>query len=101
MFLFDPGQGACGFTNTSTQIVASVSRQIFTTYPNATKNPNKNPICKHQVSIFYGGKTLAAPIVDFFTDPNAQLNVGLSLPGFEQFASRDDGIVEGVRWTIV
>jgi hypothetical protein len=39
--------------------------------------------------------------VDFFTDPNAQFNVGLSLPGFEQFATKDDGIVEGVRWTIV
>ncbi|TFY79007.1 hypothetical protein EWM64_g5006 [Hericium alpestre] len=41
LFTFDPGLGACGFTNTSTQIVASVSETFFQNFPGATQNPNE------------------------------------------------------------
>ncbi|KAF9444116.1 hypothetical protein P691DRAFT_678192, partial [Macrolepiota fuliginosa MF-IS2] len=100
VFIFNPGPGACGFTNTSSQLVASVSAQVFNKFPGATTNPNKNPICRRSAFITYDGKNVTAPIVDFFTNPGTY-NVGLSLPGFTVFASEDDGIVEKVTWIIV
>ncbi|KAF8994824.1 hypothetical protein BDQ17DRAFT_1430828 [Cyathus striatus] len=45
MFHFEPGLGACGFTNTSSQIVASVSQNVYVNFPGATWNPARNPIC--------------------------------------------------------
>lgn len=47
------------------------------------------------------GTTVTAPIVDFFTQPNAQNNVGLSPSAFQKFAPLSDGIVPNVTWQIV
>ena len=33
VFWFAPGLGACGYTNTSDQYVASVAAAVFTGYP--------------------------------------------------------------------
>lgn len=33
VFNFVPGLGACGFTNTTAQLVASVSNHTFNTFP--------------------------------------------------------------------
>lgn len=33
VFYFTPGLGACGFTNTSSQYVATVSRTFFDSFP--------------------------------------------------------------------
>lgn len=47
------------------------------------------------------GTTVTAPIVDFFTQPNAQNNVGLSPSAFQKFAPLSDGIVPNVTWQII
>ncbi|KAH8103499.1 hypothetical protein BXZ70DRAFT_734699 [Cristinia sonorae] len=101
LFNFVPGLGACGFTNTSTQIVASVSAHTFSTFPGATPNPNNNPICTHSLKITHNNVTVTAPIVDFFTATGVDSNVGLSAAGFVKFAPLSDGIVPGVVWQIV
>ncbi|KAF8959896.1 hypothetical protein BDZ97DRAFT_1761051 [Flammula alnicola] len=107
LFSFTPGLGACGFTNTSEQIVASVSRVVFSNFAvlisqdrGATANPNKNPICKHKIFIKSGNKNLTAAIVDFYV-AKVDDNVGLSPDGFATFGNADDGIVPNVTWSIV
>ncbi|KAF8161570.1 hypothetical protein B0H34DRAFT_796336 [Crassisporium funariophilum] len=100
LFIFTPGLGACGYTNNSQQLVASVPGRVFNSYPGATANPNKNPICHHKLTVSNGVKKVTAAIVDFNNDPTPN-NVGLSMPGFEQFGTVDDGVVRGVTWTIV
>ncbi|KZT72375.1 hypothetical protein DAEQUDRAFT_763097 [Daedalea quercina L-15889] len=100
LFWFDPGLGACGFTNTSDQLVASVSADIFNSYPGATANPNDNPICQQNLTITYNGTSVTAPIVDYCPDCDDYW-VGLSPVGFEDFASTDQGIVSNVTWEIV
>ncbi|KAF9476855.1 hypothetical protein BDN70DRAFT_811551 [Pholiota conissans] len=100
VFNFVPSLGACGYTNTSQQIVASVSNVVFNNYPGATANPNKNPICHHKIFIQSGSKNLTASIVDFFQSKDTN-NVGLSDAGFSQFADLSDGIVPNVAWSIV
>ncbi|KAF9465177.1 hypothetical protein BDZ94DRAFT_1189734 [Collybia nuda] len=100
LFNFAPGLGACGFTNTSTQIVGSVSSSFFNSFPGATDNPNKNPICKKSLFITSGGKNITAAIVDFFV-ADAPENVGLSPTAFKTFAPLSDGIVPNVTWSVV
>ncbi|KIM36843.1 hypothetical protein M413DRAFT_285430 [Hebeloma cylindrosporum] len=100
LFIFTPGLGACGFANTSAQTVASVSKPVFTGYPGATSNPNKNPICTHRLLIKSGLKNLTVPIVDFFVDTDVN-KVGVSLPGFLHFGTEDDGVIPNVTWSVV
>ncbi|KAF8181803.1 hypothetical protein BJ912DRAFT_605139 [Pholiota molesta] len=103
LFNFVPGLGACGNTNNSEQIVASVSTAVFSKFPGATANPNKNPICQHKILIVSGKKNVTASIVDFFASEskNDANNVGLSSSGFDKFANESDGIVPNVTWSII
>jgi len=101
LFNFVPGLGACGFTNDSTQIVASVSSVTFNTFPGATANPNDNPICKTSLNITHTGVTLIAPIVDFCEQCGGNTSIGLSPPGFEKFAPLSQGIVTSTDWEII
>ncbi|KAI0061197.1 hypothetical protein BV25DRAFT_1839231 [Artomyces pyxidatus] len=99
LFTFDPGLGACGFANTSTQTVASVSETFFSSFPGATANPNDNPICTHSITITSNGTSLTAAIVDLCpTCP--EFNVGLSPSAFTKFAPISQGIVNGVTWFV-
>ncbi|KAI0732513.1 hypothetical protein C8Q72DRAFT_793145 [Fomitopsis betulina] len=103
LFWFTPGLGACGYTNTSDQYVASVAAGVFQGYPSpsgATANPNDNPICQHNLTVSYNGTNVTAQIVDYCPDCS-DTYVGLSSVGFEEFASTDQGIVSNVTWEIV
>ncbi|RDB20661.1 hypothetical protein Hypma_012246 [Hypsizygus marmoreus] len=100
LFWFIPELGACGFTNTSRQLVASVSSTFFNTFPGATPNPNNNPICTRKLLITSGAKNVTASIVDLFVE-DAPFDVGLSPAGFVTFAPLDDGIVPNVFWSVV
>ncbi|KAA1476515.1 hypothetical protein DENSPDRAFT_785192 [Dentipellis sp. KUC8613] len=100
LFTFNPGLGACGFTNTTSQIVASVSETFFQNFPGATENPNDNPLCAHSLNITSNGTALTASIVDVCpTCPD--FNIGLSPVGFEKFAPISQGIVNNVIWSVV
>ncbi|KAI0315163.1 hypothetical protein OF83DRAFT_1062596 [Amylostereum chailletii] len=99
LFTFDPGLGACGFTNTTAQTVATVSEQFFNSFPGATANPNLNPICTHNLTVSFNGTNVTAQIVDLFPD-GPEFNVGLSPPGFTKFATIDQGIVNNVTWGV-
>ncbi|THH20495.1 hypothetical protein EW146_g877 [Bondarzewia mesenterica] len=99
LFTFSPGLGACGFTNTSGQSVASVSQTFFNAFPGATENPNDNPICTHNLTVTFNGTTVTAQIVDLcLTCP--EFNIGLSPSAFTQFAPISDGIVNNVTWMV-
>ncbi|PPQ88507.1 hypothetical protein CVT25_013178 [Psilocybe cyanescens] len=103
LFNFVPGLGACGHTNTSQQIVATVSNTTFNSFPGATANPNKNPICGHRLLI-KGAKnlTITAQIVDYYkTNPTSANNIGLSTVAFTHFAPLADGVIANVTWVIV
>ncbi|KAF9561902.1 hypothetical protein CPC08DRAFT_707080 [Agrocybe pediades] len=100
LFLFVPDLGACGVTNTSEQVVASVPSKVFSSFPGAGANPNKNPICHHSVFIKFGSTNLTVPVVDYYVDKSTT-NVGLSRAGFVKFADVNDGIVHNVSWSVV
>ncbi|KAJ7464160.1 hypothetical protein FB451DRAFT_1403525 [Mycena latifolia] len=120
----DKAPGACGWTNTSTQAVGAVSNTTFKSFPGATANPNKNPICHHFMNItgppfpslpnspyadlrvpalLAHGVTVSVQIVDFFKqDPNAGPNdVGIPVMEFAKMAPVRDGIIKDATWVIL
>ncbi|EMD33037.1 expansin-like protein [Gelatoporia subvermispora B] len=99
LFNFVPGLGACGFTNTSDQFVASVSNTTFHSFPGAGANPNANPICTHNLTVSFNGTNVTAQIVDFAVGVPAE-NVGFSPAAFSEFADTSQGIVQNVTWVI-
>ncbi|OBZ69848.1 Papain inhibitor [Grifola frondosa] len=100
LFNFVPGLGACGFTNTSTQFVASVSNEFFHSFPGSGTNPNANPICTHNLTVAFNGTNVSAQVVDFcLSCPSS--NVGLSPVAFEVFAPLAQGIVSNVTWEVI
>lgn len=61
---YDPDLGACGTSNSGSEMVAAISQSLFDlTTPNG--NPNKNPVCgrKARCSV-KGGKEFIVTIVD-------------------------------------
>ncbi|EMD33016.1 expansin-like protein [Gelatoporia subvermispora B] len=99
LFDFNPSLGACGFTNTSDQLVAAVSSDTFHSFPGSGSNPNNNPICHHTLTVSHDGKSVTAQIVDFLGDEPAG-DVGLSPAAFSTFAPPSQGVVQDVYWVI-
>ncbi|OCH89532.1 hypothetical protein OBBRIDRAFT_732521, partial [Obba rivulosa] len=99
VFNFVPGLGACGFTNTSDQLVASVSSQTFHSFPYALTSMYSNPICTHDLTVSFNGTNVTAQIVDFCISCPAE-DVGFSAAAFEKFAPTEQGIVQNVTWVI-
>ncbi|KZP18831.1 hypothetical protein FIBSPDRAFT_1045163 [Athelia psychrophila] len=100
LFYFTPGLGACGFTNTSSQYVATVSRTFFDSFPGGGTNPNKNPICKHKVEITAGAVSVVAQVVDYCLTCGVT-DVGLPKFAFKIFGNSTQGIVPNVSWKVV
>ncbi|KAJ7816250.1 hypothetical protein B0H13DRAFT_2380531 [Mycena leptocephala] len=104
VFRIIPGEGACGYTNTSDQAVGSVSATTFWGYPGANpKNSNKNPICHHSLVINANNQTVTVQIVDYFPENKHAGPKDVGIPDFEfmKFAPLKDGIVPNAQWDIV
>ncbi|KAH7920596.1 hypothetical protein BV22DRAFT_790298 [Leucogyrophana mollusca] len=99
VFNFVPGLGACGYTNTSTQFVASVPSVFFHSFPGAGANPNDNPICTYDVTIIHNTTSVTAQIVDYCTQC-ADTSIGLSTSAFAKFADPSVGVVNNVSWAV-
>ncbi|KAF5335602.1 hypothetical protein D9758_017261 [Tetrapyrgos nigripes] len=97
---YTPGLGACGISNTESDMIAAVSAPFFDTFPGATPNPNLNPLCGRAVSISSGGKTIQVTIVD--KCPGCALqDLDLSPAAFNQLADPSVGRLHGVTWDFV
>lgn len=100
VFFFTPGLGACGYTNTSDQAVASVSMAFFNNYPGATANPNNNPICQHNLTVTVGNMSVSAQIVDYFVSGFSDTSIGLSQGVFQGIANTSQGVVRNASWVV-
>ncbi|KAN0062931.1 hypothetical protein ACQY0O_004752 [Thecaphora frezii] len=95
---FTPGLGACGQTNSETDSIVAVSKDVFEKFsPNG--NPNHNHLCNLNVKIHFNGKTANAKITDECpTCPETSLD--LSPTVFNQLEDPDKGVMSGMHWTI-
>ncbi|KAF8876330.1 hypothetical protein BD779DRAFT_1449483, partial [Infundibulicybe gibba] len=58
------GVGSCGTSHGDGEYVVAVLVHIYNSYPGATPNPNKNPICKRYLRVNYKGKSITVWVVD-------------------------------------
>ncbi|KAJ7223581.1 RlpA-like double-psi beta-barrel-protein domain-containing protein-containing protein, partial [Mycena pura] len=93
-----PGLGACGRTNTGSQLIVAVGHQIFDSYPWAPwPILFRNPICGKKLKATYGAKSVMLTVVD--RCPGC---VGAALDmteaGFKDLAPLAQGRIHNVKW---
>lgn len=92
------GLGACGITNTDTNMIAAASELLFDTFPGYEGgNPNNNPICNKQVSVTYESTTILVTITDRCT-ACAYGSLDFSPSAFELLAPLSVGRLHGIDW---
>lgn len=94
---FAPGLGACGITNSGTDMIAAISHQVFDGYPGATANPNDNPICGKKVTAHYQGKSVTVTITDRCAGCLGSTDLDFAPSAFDVLADADLGRI-GITW---
>ncbi|GJE92990.1 hypothetical protein PsYK624_091490 [Phanerochaete sordida] len=96
---FAPGLGACGYTNSSTQHIAAVSKEFFDSFGGGYTNPNDAPICGKTATIHYGDKTTQVEIVDRCGGCKGPTDVDMAPAAFADLADQSLGRIQ-ITWTI-
>ncbi|KIY74184.1 carbohydrate-binding module family 5 protein [Cylindrobasidium torrendii FP15055 ss-10] len=99
---YDPGLGACGIVNTSSDLIVAVSLTYFNKYPGAGTNPNLNPICGKKIRVTYEGRTVDVAVED--NCPTcAEYDLDLTMTAIKYLV--DDpvfvGRLKGVTWEFI
>ncbi|KAJ6505854.1 RlpA-like double-psi beta-barrel-protein domain-containing protein-containing protein [Mycena vitilis] len=95
---YTPGLGACGKTNDSKDLIVAVGHGLFDSYPGATGNPNKNPICGKKLRATYGKKSVVVEVVDRCAGCPGASDLDFTENGFTKLASKDLGRLQGLKW---
>lgn len=94
---YETGLGACGITNSDTDLIAAVSWELFDSYPGYDGvNPNTNPVCGKQVTASYQGKTTTVTITDRCTGCSLT-DLDFSPSAFTDLANESLGRI-GITW---
>lgn len=96
---FTPGLGACGYTNSSTQHIAAVSKQFFDSFGGGYSNPNDAPICGKWATIHYNDKTTRVQIVDRCGGCVGPTDVDMAPAAFDDLADEKLGRIK-ITWSI-
>ncbi|KAF5385560.1 hypothetical protein D9757_006736 [Collybiopsis confluens] len=96
---YGTGLGACGITNTDSDLIAAMAFATFDSYPGATANPNTNPICNKKVTASYQGKSVTVAITDRCAGCAGAADLDFSPAAFNQLADPAVGRIHGVTWT--
>jgi len=95
---YDTGLGACGITNTNSDMIAAVSWKLFDTYPGYTGgNPNNNPMCGRKIRASFGGKSIIVAATDRCTGC-ALTDLDFSPTAFNQLEDPAVGRFDGLKW---
>lgn len=91
---YSPGLGACGETNTDSDMICALNYVQFDAVN--TPNPNNNPDCNRKINVFYQGKTITVTMVD--RCPGCQDgDLDLSPTAFSQLADESVGRID-ITW---
>jgi len=94
---YEVGLGACGQTNSDSQLVCALSFTQFDPSPNG--NPNLNPNCGRQIQISSGGKSVVCTIVDR-CQGCAFGSVDMSPAAFDKLANPSAGRIP-ITWNFI
>jgi hypothetical protein len=92
------GLGACGITNTDSDMIAAASELLFDTFPGYDGvNPNNNPICGKTVSVTYEGKQISVTLTDRCTGC-AYGALDFSPTAFDKLSDPSVGRIHDIEW---
>jgi len=103
MTWFATGLGACGITNTDTDMICAVSHVLFDSWIGANPdNPNTNPICGKKISLTVPGASepITVTVVDRCTGCACE-DLDLTPTAFGKLAPTSVGRVHGMTWNWV
>ncbi|KAI5889431.1 Non-catalytic module family EXPN protein, partial [Schizophyllum commune H4-8] len=89
---YSAGLGACGITNSDSDMIAAIS--------GATGNPNSNPICGKQIRATYGSSSVVVAITDRCAGCAGEYDIDFTPTAFSQIADQALGRVE-ITWEFV
>ncbi|TGO07352.1 hypothetical protein BTUL_0288g00010 [Botrytis tulipae] len=90
---YDVGLGACGTTNSDSELVVAMSAGLMGTQSNG------NPNCGKKIKINYGGKSVTVKVVDKCMGC-ARYDLDLSPAAFKALAPESAGRIKGT-WSFV
>ncbi|KAL1748849.1 RlpA-like double-psi beta-barrel-protein domain-containing protein-containing protein, partial [Schizophyllum fasciatum] len=88
------GLGACGITNSDTDMIAAISST------GATGNPNENPICGKQIRATYGSASVVVAITDRCAGCAGGHDIDFTPSAFAQIADQGLGRIQ-ITWEFV
>ncbi|CAG8654864.1 12315_t:CDS:1 [Dentiscutata erythropus] len=86
------GLGACGKTNSDSELVCAISTDLFGSSPGG--NSNKNPNCGRTITATFGGKSVDLTVVDVCEGCKTD-DVDMSPTGFDRLAAASAGRIKG------
>ncbi|KAJ7611164.1 plant expansin [Roridomyces roridus] len=98
---FQPGLGACGKTNTASDLIVAVGHGTFDSFPGATANPNVNPICGKKLKASFGGKSVEVTVADRCAGCAGAADLDFTSTAFGKLAATSVGRIHGVKWEFV
>jgi len=93
---YDPGLGACGYTNHGSDAICAVSHFVFDAV-SVGSNPNANPLCGKKIRARRNGKSIDLTVVDRCVGCQAT-DIDTTRSVFADLANIDDGRVP-VSWS--
>ncbi|KAJ5658654.1 uncharacterized protein N7484_002303 [Penicillium longicatenatum] len=88
---YDPGLGACGDTNTASELICAVSHIVFDA-ASTSSNPNDNPLCGLKIRIRRDGQSVDVTVVDRCVGCE-KTDLDVTEKAFEQVANIPQGRV--------
>lgn len=94
---YDVGLGACGDTNTDTELVVAISSELYDQTRTGANKPSS--LCGKYANVSYGGKSVKVKIVDRCPGC-AYGSLDFSPSAFTQIASQDLGRIHDIQWSL-
>ncbi|KIJ55840.1 hypothetical protein M422DRAFT_109174, partial [Sphaerobolus stellatus SS14] len=89
---YEPGLGACGSTNSASDLIVAVPPETFASY--GSQLSNGNPVCGKKIILEANGKTVTATVEDKCPGCSAN-DIDLSPAAFKKFADLSVGRIHG------
>ncbi|KAA1081033.1 hypothetical protein PGT21_028002 [Puccinia graminis f. sp. tritici] len=97
---YQPDLGACGLTNTSSDMIVAVSKLLYDSFPSQGGNPNTNQVCGKRIRATYKGKSCEVTVVDRCEGCKHD-DLDFTITAFEKLGSKDEGRLHGMTWTFI
>lgn len=94
---FQPGMGACGQSNSSSDKIVAVSKHMFKQFGSGG-DPNSNKLCGKKITAKYEGKSTSVTVMDQCPTCSTH-DLDLSPAAFKELAPKTKGRLKNLEWS--